>query len=404
MKKSKIRKVTDLLNQQELGNGFLPSHVPGIPLPAFMKKYSEALVRLPAYFSVNRPGVRSWLDANFSEFSHDVLNQLSASNKQIKSEALTVLSILIQSYRWQHCPPESEEYERTKIVFPQGLYVPWKYLCDFFSIPLSNCYYFIIASNWTLSNKKPGVSYCFDDIDRQNLKILYNWLEPPYAEQLEHFLLSFIELELFAPQIIQSIVYAYDAIEKKDISFLRTSLLQIHALIAEMSKSFGQRIRQKNIRITDWKEIIHIPFGWGISGLEGASGMQVGSIALLNTFLEIPSISPLAKATLESRKYLLPKQRLLLEALDDIHIVRDFVHNSNDKALIMLYNKCLIALSGWRTNHQKRGYLYLSHKSNKPQMATGLTLEGLETGIAEIFHQEMQTRIDETLGVMIDEH
>jgi len=130
--------------------------------------------------------------------------------------------------------------------------------------------------------------------------------------------------------------------------------------------------------------------------------MQVGTLAMLNSFLGIASDSSIGKATLSSRIYLLSKQRKLLEILDDSNVLQAFVKKAQDAELTALYNKNLDSLVRWRVSHQKRGRKYLAHPSNgTPQMATGLTLPDAGNSIDEVFYDDMEDRITETRKTMI---
>ncbi|NMR27148.1 hypothetical protein HH219_16685 [Pseudoalteromonas sp. NEC-BIFX-2020_015] len=394
------------IQKNDFSNGFLPSYVPGVTLPTSLSLYMLYTRSLPDYFSVGGNGVRTSFDKVFETYDSSLDGVIDKLTYEQECEFYTILSILIQSYRWDRCPPSADEYKKEKMTFPSGLYQPWQSLSHKLSMPLSNTYYCVIASNWTLKNKKPGESYLPEDINSHNLQLLYPWLKSPYKEQLAHFLLSFVELERFGGGILKCITKAFQAIENNEPSRLKNVLLNLDALINELNKSFGQRIRTKNILIKDWKEVIHIPFGWGLivngQKLEGASGMQVGTLAMLNSFFGIPSESTIGKATFNSRMYLLPKQRKLLTLLDNCCVLYPFINQCKDVELIDLYNKNIESLTRWRVSHQKRGRKYLAHPTNgAPQMATGLTLPDADSHIDDVFYDDMQDRIIETKEVMI---
>ena len=394
------------VQENNFKNGFLPQCVPGIVLPDSLFQYYNCIQSLSEYFSVSCDGVRPWLDKIFSSYDYTLDKVIDKLTQEEKYEFLTILSILIQSYRWDKCPPASAEYKRNTIIFPKGLYTPWKTLSHHFSLPLSNTYYSIIASNWTLKDKKPGDLYTLSDMRADNIKLLYSWLKPPYEEQLAHFLLSFVELESFGALVIDCITKAFSAIWDNNLGLLKVSLSELDVAINQINRAFNKRIKIKNISIEDWKEIIHIPFGWGIirdgKRLEGANGMQVGTLAMLNSFFGIASDSSIGKATLGSRVYLLPKQRKLLEILDNSNVLRTFVMEAKNTELTTLYNKNLDSLVRWRVSHQRRGHKYLAHPTNEmPQMATGLTLPDAGNSIDEIFYDEMEDRITETRRTMV---
>ena len=179
-----------------------------------------------------------------------------------------------------------------------------------------------------------------------------------------------------------------------------------------MISVFSKRIRQKRIDPKHWRDIIHVPFAWGLkdsSGrrLEGASGMQLGSVLVLNAFLSIPNNSNLALATANSSQlYLLPEQRHFLLHLNKCAgVVREYITNSINPLLGDAFNKCVNNVLRWRVSHQKRGEMYLScnNSDDSPQIATGLTIpEGAGSQeISEIFSRDMQERIEETKNSII---
>ncbi len=388
--------------------GFIPDYIPGAALPASMHSYSIACEQLPHYFSPDGAGVRSWLDGAFSYYDDQIEAEIDLLSEQKLNTLLIKLSILIQSYRWDKCPPAKEAFTLKKLHFPDGIYMPWKIVSKKLGLPLSNTYYAVIASNWTLKLKIAGDKYSNSELFETDLILLCNWLKPPFDVQLENFVLAFVEMEAKGANAISNIMSSIYAVVIEDDERLIDSLNALNTSITAMTSEFSKRIRKKNIDIEDWKNIIHVPFAWGLEyeneRLEGASGMQLGAVACLNIFFNIANDSELAKATLVSRKYMLPGQRYFLTKLDSISpTVKKYVVNSRSADLVDAYNACLQKIITWRTSHKKRGELYLrSDKEKLPNIATGLSISGDNKSIVSEFSRHMDNRIIETEQSMVD--
>jgi len=388
--------------------GFIPGYVPGASLPTSMQVYSVACEKLAAYFSPDGKGVRAWLDDSFGKYDHKISAEIDFLSEQELNTLLVSLTILIQSYRWDRCPPDKESFTLKTLSFPDGIYIPWAIVSEKLDLPLSNTYYAVIASNWKLKSRSAGEKYNNSEIFEKGLVLLNNWLKPPFDSQLENFILAFVEMEARGAIAINNMMTSIYAVVISDEKLLFESLISLNESIAMMINEFSKRIRKKNIDLDDWKNIIHVPFAWGLEKdkqqLEGASGMQLGAIACLNIFLNIPNSSELAKATLISREYMLPGQRKFLSELDAISpAVKKFIVNSQSNNLINAYNACLKKIIAWRVSHKKRGELYLrSDKEGLPNIATGLSISGDHQSIASEFSKHMDSRISETEQSMVD--
>jgi len=390
---------------------FLPTKIPGCDLPRSFNTYYDAIKHIPTRLTGNTQGVRLFLTECLKDINHTkVLEDIDSLDENQLYEALTILTILMQSYRWDILPATSETYSLEELCFPERLYKPWVKVSNKLRLPHSNTYWSIIATNWCLKQKCSGDQYKNSELTTDNLRILYSWLPSPYSSQLEEFILSFVEMEAYGVNAIRSILKIINLVFIQDHLAVHNELLKLNAAIKSMSLAFNRRIRKNKIDPTIWREIIHVPFAWGLkdaSGqkLEGASGMQLGAIAVLNAFFSIPESSFIGKATRTSRKYLLPEQRDFLFHIDQCaNIVNSYFHECSDMDVIALHNDCISNIISWRVSHQKRGAMYLSsgNKNNKPQIATGLTLSGEETDLSSIYVKDMEERIKETKLALLE--
>ena len=393
-------------------NGFLPNKVPGSPLPPSFNFYQRLVAELPnQLIPYSNTSVRNWLKIELDNYEY-ILTIKDIDNLSIEqlNNALTILTILMQSYRWDRLPADPEVYSEDKVDFPEALYNPWKIVSCKLDLPLSNTYWSVIASNWQLNNKLAGDEYCYSDFS-ESTELLYTWLPDPYHNELKEFILSFVDMESTGAFAIASVLDTLNCGINKDNEGVIKNLKELNHYIQLMGHVFSKRIRKNKISLDHWRDIIHVPFAWGLideSGIkrEGASGMQLGSVAVLNSFFAIEEKSSLGSATRNSRIYLLPNQREFLAKLDTLgFFMKKYVQTYGGMDMISAFNECLNSLSRWRVSHQKRGILYLSHNVTKdtPQIATGLTIDPNKktASVADIFESDMNERIQETIDAKL---
>ena len=322
-------------------------------------------------------------------------------------ELYTIITIIIQCYRWDRCPPAAQRFEETTISFPKGLFDFWVSLSDRIGVPYNNNYIATIGNNWLIVDNK--INHEKPDSYLKNLRIAYSWLKRPYHDQLEQFILSFVEMDAFSPLLLKYCRDINQIIQSNlGIETFIHPLEKLLKITQSLNRNFNKRIKDRNIAITDWKNIIHIPFAWGLvfkgEKLEGASGMQISSIQILNAILNIKDPGHIGQATKNTRKYMIQPQRRRLNDIDMIgKKLRQLIVKSNNIKVILLYNKILQVLTNWRVSHQTRGYRYLSYDDERTsyQMASGLTIETTTQSVEDIFWQHMQDRIVETENTKI---
>lgn len=374
--------------------GFAPRVVPSRRLAPALGYLADALEVLPAQFSPGGPGVRAYLDAAASVPPKNIDEILARLTSAQLIDLYVATSVLVQSYRWNNCPPAKEEFSRRGIVLPRGLVKPWAYCAHALGVPLSNTYFGVIGANWTVDGRDGLPTRAGLDAPSG---LLWNWLVSPYYEQLEHFVLAFVDMELLGVAGLKALPHILRGILEDKHEELETGLEQVRESIRAMKRAFNRRIKDRLVPISDWKNIIHIPFAWGLTGpqgiaLEGASGMQLGSIAALSAFLGVDQSSPMGAMTTASRAYMLPAQRRYLTLLDQVGpLLQAYLPYSSRS----LHSACLDELVAWRVSHRNRGALYLRVPNTLPDAATGLTLDG-QGDIVKQFTHHMNDRIQET--------
>lgn len=153
----------------------------------------------------------------------------------------------------------------------------------------------------------------------------------------------------------------------------RTVLYHLECLgkaVKAMNHVFYKNIRAKLIDPAGWNECIKPIYGWGVNTeepLEGASGLQLGSIQCADAVLGIGHETFLPKAAVESRRYRPESHRRFLSVMDEVRaLVPRYVRERDDPLLTQCYNACVDALRSWRHAHQRRGALYLHGNGNGP--------------------------------------
>ncbi|MFA7480142.1 MAG: ATP-binding cassette domain-containing protein [Vulcanimicrobiota bacterium] len=172
------------------------------------------------------------------------------------------------------------------------------------------------------------------------------------------------------------------------------------ATILALNSAFNRAIRTKRIKPAHFLKYVQPTMVWlldhGEGPLEGASGPQSCTIQVLDSFFGVSRDSQLGGLLLESRRYMLPRHRTLLEALDETSpVLRRFVAGSGSPRLLEAYNRCLELLRAWRVSHQKRGGLYIkADDSSNSYVSTGLLVQKGDK--SALFEQSMEEHIQAT--------
>lgn len=245
-----------------------------------------------------------------------------------------------------------------------------------------------------------------DEVTLENLRIGQHWLDPPLASALEVFILTFVETEARGEAVVRMSVDLVRAVARSDSSVVLTCLRALGEAIKAMNHVFYKNIRAKLIDPVSWNESIKPIYGWGLDTgegtLEGASGLQLGSIQCADAVLGIENETFLPRAAVESRRYMPESHRRFLSVMDEVRVlVPSYVRERNNTLLTQHYNDCVDSLRAWRQAHQRRGALYLRGNGSGPMGGTtGMAIPGSDNAVEE-FHSMMQERINETMSAHI---
>ncbi len=386
---------------------FLPLKVPHTQLPEPFNIYVNLLNNMHLWNSKDRGGVRSFLD--------NALLDVSFNNKQIdaldyweQEKLLSVLTMLAHCYRWNYLPPEPEEFLKHNMSFPDQLWKPLTYIADKLEHPHCGTLWSIMLMNFKVKGQAPGTNLQIDKISFQDLSLAHNWVCQEFQGQLEHWIKIFIMTEVVGTTANKACVQVLNAIEENDNELLGKALELLHESIIGITNVFNREVRGQKLNMAQWREHIQPSFIWGLkdsqsqSLLEGASGLQIGCIQLMDLVLGVEMESTMGKAMMASRKYFPKHSRDLLDALEPFRsILKSYLIRINDQTLIHKYNQCLIALESYRVSHKQRGKAYIKGDgTSKSITTTGLSVQSSLEAIQQ-FDVDMEERIQETINEKI---
>jgi len=391
-------------------HGFLPKVVPGGNLPSIFDPYLAAAAEVPARLVPEGRGARAWLERQFSHLDPEVLSAAEELSLPEQYELMLVFCVLAHAYRWNTMPATPDEYARKWLTLPIGIELPRRQLAQQIGQPCTTTLWNSNLTNWRLKTKLSGSAYHPDELTLDDLSLTYNWLLPPYAEDAERFMLTFVLVEARGAAAIKDVVYAIEAAAYGNEAQACYWLGQLQQHIQAMGEAFARCIRRSVVNMSIWPSHVQPFFAWGVetkndAAYGGPSGMNLGCFQTLDIGLDIPGKSDLACSGQDYRVYMQPWQRRFLAVLETGRpILRQFVETSDNQALKDHYNACLTGLQRWRVSHSKRGALYMrgSYESGEtlPQYSTGMTVEAGEDRV-EVFTRQMGARIQETISARV---
>lgn len=391
--------------------GFLPSRAPMHQLPPPYSELSVACAELPLRYHGEDKDCRPWLDAKFGAINEEWMTALEEADRDLIDNLMTKVSLLCHAYRWQRMPTPPENYEIKSITLPPGLEALWSRLAERMDIPRVGTFYTMVCNNWRMEDVDPGSAYEVESIRGANIELIHSWLNPPIHEELRTFVSTALAIEAKGATVLRQIEKIYRSMIRGNSQEATYHLMVLEAGVLEINSVFNNAIKKSRIAPSHFLKFIQPTMIWmldhGDGPLEGASGPQACTIQALDSFLGIPRNGDLGTAILESRKYMLPSHRQLLEIMDQAsEEMRKFVSRAKAHRLLEAYNRCLRMMQSWRISHQKRGALYIHGDDQDPvenYVSTGLVVkEGGEQ--SDFFEKSMEGHIKSTAGRALDDH
>jgi hypothetical protein len=393
---------------------FLPERVPVIAgLPEPFTAFRDAMGDLAEHYQHPGAGVRGWLDGLFGRCDPDVLSAVRAADVATQAGLFGILTILVHAYRWDTAPPAADRFGETELLLPEGLRAPWAGLCDEAGLPHVGTAWSFLMCNWSLPGRE-GARYDAGSLPEAGVRLGCGWLRPPADSDVEHFNLAFVCVEAKGAPAIALAVEAVAAAQREDAAAATEALGRLAEAVDAVSGQFVERIRATRVALDGWLDLVQPTFGWGLPGgdgqpLSGPGGMQLGTLHVLNAALGVPAGSTIAKATLDSRRYIPTRPREFLAVLDRCAPrLPEFVFASGRQDLKRAFNDALRALRRFRVGHRVQGarYLRAGGQEGAPRLSSGTGISWREDPSrpqvepADLFERQMMDRIVETTDAL----
>lgn len=381
--------------------GFLPPIIVPTIVPEPFDRYTTVLNEVPNRYTQAGGGVRPWLDRELKHFDDRLVSQMVDMPYWHQHKLMSQLAILAHVYRWNYVPPAPEIYNITHCNLPLGIKRPFALLANHLQQPKCGSMWLTKYCNWTLKGKSDYELYQNVELTRENLQIVHNWLPAPMDKQLEQWISILILSEARGALVIEDLVSLIQIAEQKDVdaAIVKFDVLLKH--LQEMTRVFNIEVIHRKLDKNYWREWVQPTFVWGLEEngerLEGASGLQIGALQVIDIALNVQGGSVMVKAAVSSRKYFPVEQRYFIDVLEAYRPkLRAFVLDSNVPDLMALYDACLSIITQFRKSHKARGAAYMAGDgSEKKLTTTGLSIEDNSKPV-EIFKEDMEGRIKET--------
>lgn len=382
---------------------FLPGANPNFQFSEPLNSYRDLLNSLRS----SNKGFRARIDEHQISCAETV-EAISKLDLIHKEGFFTILSILCHCYRWNTLPASEDVYALESLDFPQYLWQPFCLLADSLNAPYCGSLYSTTTSNFLIKGLSGSASYDFSRIEFDDLEVPYNWLPDCYSAQLAHWVKVFVFTEMHGGHVNKACISIVEALSQPnlDARLLEERLNILLQSIRSLTRVFGTYVRTSKLDVGLWRQMVQPVFIWGLATqpnstqrLEGASGLQVGCIQLLDWLLGIEMQSTMGRAMLNSRRYLPDRFREMFKNIEPCRRVLKKVLSENpNPSITSLYKECLEAVNAYRNSHLQRGKIYIrGDGQDKSITTTGLSIQKSNDAIKD-FERDMIERIQEVQG------
>ncbi|NXI24727.1 I23O2 dioxygenase, partial [Sterrhoptilus dennistouni] len=257
-----------------------------------------------------------------------------------------VLSFITMGYVWQ------EGEEGTVQVLPRNLAVPYWEVSQALGLPPILSHADFVLANWR--RKDP----------HGNLDTI---ITLPGGESLRGFILVTLLVEKAAVPGIKAITQALGAILQHDGDTLHRALEELAGAIQAMRAALRRmhdyvdpEVFYSVIRIflSGWKDNPAMPHGLVYEGVSpealAFSGGSAAQSSVLHAFDELLGIchrQDTAAFLLRMRQYMPPAHRAFVQRVGGAASLRQHVQSSGDQRLRLAFNRCVSALTDFRSYH-----------------------------------------------------
>jgi hypothetical protein len=383
--------------------GFLPRFRPVTTLPPAFQKLELAVRELPERLA-GQEGARAWIDQLFRDIDPAIYTEAEKLPYAASQTLMLILSLFGHAYRWNTVPPVKSEYDRKTLGLPEHLDRLWSLVAAQIGQLRVAAFWNTNLCNWKLKSAPSAADYSLDELTRDNIVLIYNWLPRPFDGDAEVFMRTFILAEARGTRLLAELVRCLRELARENSAGATLALQQSCEHFQALYRIYAQEIRVSRVRPEIWPTHIQPFFGWNVKTeqgvLGGPSGMNLGCFQVLNSFLGLRHESPLGKETLAYRRYMPPHHRAFLYELDQVTpLARETIASSGDQSLKSAFNDLVKRVTAWRRDHAERGAVYVQGEQSQderlPQTSTGKTL-GPSRDRTENYRQQMYERVRET--------
>lgn len=341
--------------------GFLtPHNMDEVKLPADFSPLLEAGKHLSDYMETGR--VQHFLK-QIPEI--DMKKHLPSLNDAQLRMLMVHYSFIVQAYVWG-------EKEAAKVL-PRNLAVPYCLLADKIGqFPLLP-YTAYTLDNWGRLDKKGPITL-------ENIYVIQNFLD---GQDENWFIMVHIEIEAKAGRMLAQMPQIIDAVKQDKqeqviecLEICKTSWQGMNASFARMPEKCDPYIYYNRVRpyIHGWKGNPALPEGLIYEGVgkyegkpqafRGQTGSQSSIVPTVDALLQIShEDDPLRSFLDELHQYRPPKHRMLIEEVQKMSKLRDYVIKKKNKKLTQLYNDNVTELQNFRGRHLEYAASYINKQA-----------------------------------------
>jgi len=339
--------------------GFLPAQDPLDHLP-------------PAYEEWDRLGedVSALLMTGQMRRRLEKLMPLSVENLRDDRErerAMLLLSVFANAYVWADAKPATR--------IPRGVAMPLCSLAQRLGLPPITTYPSLVLHNWRRLDADGR-------IDLQNLACLQLFLG---GIDEQWFYLVSVAIESKGAVALPALVQAQQATLKGDLEALHSNL---HTVVQALEAMIGtlMRMPENCDPYVFYHRVRPVLTGWEAPGVVyegvsdrpkkfyGGSAAQSPLVQALDAALGVKHVDQETSSyLLEMRRYMLPKHRQFIEALEHGPSIRRYVlhRGPSQPELAEVYNRCIHLLQDFRSKHFEIAVRYISHQAPPGTQAKG---------------------------------
>lgn len=370
-----MKKITHILNTYNVDSkrGFLPANDPLTELPKAYKAWDDLAKNLTSY--INAGVVREKIDAL------PLIKNPHFEQAQEWERAMLLLSTFGHAY--VHCPPNPSDY------IPATVSIPWLKVAQYLGRPPVLAHYSLVVNNWRrLDMKKPVRLDNLATICQFHGGIDESW-----------FYLVTVEIEQVGAKAIPLVLQVMELAANDSFEKAVVYLEEVQQILSQIVQSLRKMYLHCDpyvffLRVrpfaSSFEQIKYLGTDLPPQNLHGASAAQSSLLQFFDAAFGIGYKNEYAKNYLLSmRNHMpIPHAEFLRFIEKTTTLSKDI---SKNKALNLVYKKCVEQLIEFRNEHLKIVALYIM----KQAKATGASSKGTGGTNPMVFLKSVRNRNEE---------